>query len=410
MCRPSHDRMAPHAVDSRDAGSRVHPEPVDPLRGPFELDRHRIIESTAFRRLEHKTQVFAPGHHDHFRTRLTHTLEVAQIARCVATGLRANESLAEAISLAHDLGHPPFGHAGEAALDEAMAHHGGFNHNTHALRVVDYLEHPFPPFRGLNLTNETRAGLVTHATRYDRPACADETQIRAAGFSPRGDADQSKPTAPGRPRGLKPAAQVDYQETLFTNPTVEAQIVSIADRIAYNCHDLEDAIGAEFAVLDELAALDLWRDAYDQATRGREGLPIFAVRRVVLDALLDRLLTDVLETSRSLLGAGRSAPEVGSSPIPSVKLSSAVDAQLGELERFLTERVYQHAEVAKTDAGGRRTILELFAAYRATPAALPDRFAKRIPGQGPERVICDYIAGMTDRFCQAEGDRLVGRT
>ena len=225
--------LAPYATRSAGADERKHPEPEDPWRSPFDLDRHRIIECTAFRRLEHKTQVFAPAIHDHFRTRLMHTLEAAHIARRLALGLFANELLAEVITLAHDLGHPPFGHAGETALDQAMVRHGGFNHNTHALRVVDYLEHPYPAFRGLNLTAETRAGLIAHATRYDIPARGEpvahepdtgkpdagttdpnkgaagfaDANRGAAGFSPRGDprlgtcSAKAFPTVlPSRPR------------------------------------------------------------------------------------------------------------------------------------------------------------------------------------------------------------------
>ena len=194
-------RMAPYAARPETGGDRVHREDAEPLRDPFAVDRRRIINCVAFRRLQHKTQVFGPAEHDHFRTRLTHTLEVAETARCLAKGLRANETLAEPIALAHDLGHPPFGHAGEAALDDAMKEYGGFNHNTHALRVVAYLEHPYPDFRGLNLTAETLAGLRTHATGFDAP------------------------------------------DASVSGSSVEAQIASLADRIAYNCHDLEDAIG-----------------------------------------------------------------------------------------------------------------------------------------------------------------------
>ncbi len=368
MANPSVAQFAPYAVRSGGAGDRVHPEAADPLRGPFELDRHRIIESTAFRRLEHKTQVFAPAHHDHFRTRLTHTLEAAQIARCLAVGLRANEALAEAITLAHDLGHPPFGHAGEAALDEAMADHGGFNHNTHSLRVVDYLEHPFPPFRGLNLTAATRAGLVTHATPYDQPN--------------------------GRPDAA-------------SGSSVEAQIASLADRIAYDCHDLEDAIGARFITLDDLARLQLWQKAHDAVTRGHEVAHIFAVRRAVLDALLDRLLEDVLETSGELLADVRSSAQAQTSPDPLVRPSADAGAQLGELELFLNEHVYRHPEVAEMDARGRGIVLALCNAYREKAERLPPRFAARISEQGAARVICDYIAGMTDRFCETEYARLV---
>ncbi|MGB2987502.1 MAG: dNTP triphosphohydrolase [Phycisphaerae bacterium] len=378
----------------------MHHEPDDPLRNPFEFDRHRIIESTSFRRLEGKTQVFAPSHHDHFRTRLTHTLEATQIARCLATALQANESLAEAITLGHDLGHPPFGHTGEAALDEAMTAHGGFNHNAHSLRVVEYLEHPFPTFRGLNLTGETRAGLTTHVTRYDTPGStadgSDGSKPRAAGFSPRGAADTDASTSRRSSQNDRPTA-----------PSVEAQIASVADRIAYNCHDLEDAIGAGFLGLEELRNVALWESAYEKTAAESHVRHIHAIRRVVLDTMLDALLMDVIQTSRQHLEPIESFDEVIRSTHALVTLSSTFDARLTKLERFLIEHVYQHSEVAVMDARGRKMVHTLFDAYHANPDALPDRFAARIEEQGVDRVICDYIAGMTDRFCTAEHDRLV---
>ena len=378
---PVEDHLAPYATRSTTTAGRVHKEPVDLLRGPFELDRHRIIESAAFRRLEHKTQVFAPGHHDHFRTRMTHTLEVTQVARCLARALRANESLVEAITLAHDLGHPPFGHAGEDALNTAMADSGGFNHNTHSLRVVEYLEHPFPEFRGLNLTRETLNGLAAHATTYDTPASPE-------------------PHAEWNPDLSGACAD--------SGPSAEAQIASIADRIAYNCHDLEDAIGAEFVNLDDLAGLALWREAYEQVAQPDEDGPIHAVRRGVLDAMLDTLLTDVIATSQPLLASIESPEQARRATALLVVLSDAVEAKLAALERFLLERVYRHPEVTKTDSEGRAVILDLFDAYRREPEGMPDRFTARIPDQGPDRVICDYIAGMTDRFCKTEHGRVVG--
>ena len=350
------NRMASYAVRPQTGGSRVHEEPSDPLRGPFVVDRRRIINCTAFRRLEQKTQVFAPSHHDHFRTRLTHTLEVAEIARCLAGSLRANESLTEAIALAHDLGHPPFGHAGEAALGEAMKDQGGFNHNTHAVRVVEYLEHPFPGFRGLNLTCETLAGLRAHETRYDKPA-------------------------------VKGSAS-----------SIEAQIASIADRIAYDCHDLEDAIGAELIGLDELGGLPLWRDASERQT----ARSIHAVRRVVLDAMLDTILADVIGASMQRLESIGSAQEALKADRPLVVPSTTMESRLIELEQLLTQRVYEQPVIQEADADGRRMVLDLFDAYRKDPDTLPDRFRRRIDDQGLDPVIHDYIAGMTDRFCRKE--------
>ena len=354
------DHLAPYAVRSADGAERANDATLDPLRGPFAVDRRRIINCTAFRRLEHKTQVFAPTHHDHFRTRLTHTLEVADIARCLAVGLRANESLTEAITLAHDLGHPPFGHAGEAALNEAMEDHGGFNHNTHAVRVVEYLEHPFPDFRGLNLTAETLSGLRTHATGYDTP------------------------------------------DSSFSGPTIEAQIASVAERAAYDCHDLEDAIGAGMVDLNAVAELTLWR----QASAGQAGRNIHAIRRVVLNAMLDAILDDVISVSTQSLRPIGSIGDVRAADQALVVPSSAMETQLAELERFLTDRVYKQPVIQEGDAEGRAMVLDLFEVFRKKPDALPERFRQRIDDQGLHRVICDYIAGMTDRFCRSEQVRL----
>jgi dGTPase len=374
--------LAPYATRSDENVARANREPDDPLRTPFEVDRHRIIGSMAFRRLEGKTQVFAPSHHDHFRTRLTHTLEVAQLARTLAHVLNANASLAETIAFAHDLGHPPFGHAGEAALTEAMAASGGFNHNLHSLRVVEYLEHPFPTFRGLNLTAAVRDGLRTHATSYDAP-------------------EDDRP----------PAADLSLREVSqrvggsASVPSVEAQIASLADRIAYNCHDLEDAIGAGFIGNDELHRVSLWREASQEAKGGDVAGSIHAVRRVVLDVIIDRIIADVAMASGDRIAAIATTEPARTHSTELVAPNAEIAEKLVELEAFLFEQVYRREEVAEMDDRGCRMVLELFAAYRAKPDALPDRFAQRIEQQGLDRVICDYIAGMTDRFCTDEHGR-----
>ncbi len=367
MSHPSEGHLAPYAIVSDDSSGRHHLEPEDPLRSTYELDRHRIIESAAFRRLEGKTQVFSPSDNDHFRTRLTHTLEVAQVARTLAVGLGANELLAEAITLAHDLGHPPFGHAGERALAGAMADSGGFNHNGHSLRIVEYLEHPIPAFRGLNLSIETLDGLATHETIYDRPLTGGEdTGERASAF-----------------------------------PSIESRIASISDRIAYDCHDLEDAIGAGFVDLESLGDVRLWAQAVESAKSAAAASNIFAIRRVVLDAILNALLTDVIFTSQELLIGIESPQQARASASPLVALSPDMDGRLREMERFLVEHVYCQPAIAKGDEQGRHTVLRLFEAYRAEPERLPDRYAARVDEQSVDRVVCDYIAGMTDAFCQA---------
>jgi dGTPase len=451
MDHASEAHLAPYAIDSADPNGRTHLEPADPLRGPFEVDRHRIIESTAFRRLEGKTQVFLAAHHDHFRTRLTHTIEATLIARTLAAGLAVNERLVEAIMLAHDLGHPPFGHAGEDALNEAMADYGGFNHNTHSLRVVEYLEHPSPAFWGLNLTAETRAGLATHATRYDDPEANGHLVERArlrSGF-PRRERERPVKTPRARAWHSEKGDAIghgDLTKPARAHPSVEAQIASIADRIAYNCHDLEDAIGAAFITLEDLDDVALWKEAREEASsrglltpgtppscgsrsgqqtrptptetsartevRGslddvaHEGgevpaeLPIHAIRRVVLDTLLDRLLADVIAASHARLAAVNSFEAVHQAARPLVTASGAVESHLTLLEQFLVGHLYQQPEVVKMDAEGKTMVLSLFHAYLSRPDALPKRFAERVAEQGRHRVICDYLAGMTDRFCR----------
>lgn len=375
MVHVHENHFAPYAIRSENAGGRIHSEETESILSPFELDRYRIIASTAFRRLNGKTQVFAPDYHDHFRSRLTHTLEAAQLARVLALRLNANEVLAETITLAHDLGHTPFGHAGEAALDGCMVDHGGFNHNTHSLRVVDYLEHPFPSFRGLNITQDTRAGLMTHATPHDIPAVKEtKNQLQPKDFS--------------------------------AGSSVESQIASIADRIAYNLHDLEDAIGAEMLHLDCLHDLSIWRDAYHHTVREFKDKKIHAIRRVVLDAILNHVLIDILETSQTRLTNINTVQEAKKSDLNLVATSQEVENQLLELELFLTKKVYCNPEVVKMDTQGQKMIVTLFDTYRKNPEKMQSRFTDRIDELGPDRVICDYIAGMTDRFCRDEYNKL----
>jgi dGTPase len=367
------------AVDASETLGRVYPEPTDALRDPFEVDRQRILASAAFRRLQYKTQVFVNVEHDHFRTRLTHTLEVAEAARRLAVALGANERLAEVVALAHDLGHPPFGHAGEAALRALMANAGGFEHNVQSLRVVDYLEHPYPEFRGLNLSFEVREGLIKHRSAYDAPDAAAS-----------GGLDLEPLFAAGR------------------FPSVEGQIASAADRIAYDCHDLEDAVGAGLIDEKDLNELNLWREAAEPVRARHRELSLPAVRRPILSGVVDRLLTDVIRESR------RRATRFSVTDVDSVRrcdseviaFSQPRERGLHELERFLTDRVYRHERVGRADAQARATIERLFAYFATDADRLPPRFAARVPSLGFHRVVCDYIAGMTDRFCQYEHDRL----
>lgn len=318
---------------------------------PLVVDRQRVVHSAAFRRLQHKTQVFVAPDSDHFRSRLTHTLEVAHQARCIANVLHLNADLAEVVALAHDLGHPPFGHAGEKSLAECLAGHGGFEHNRHTLRIVEELEHPYPEFRGLNLTRTVRECLAKHSTRYDEPG--------------------QHPLQDGRP------------------PPPEGFVVDLADRVAYALHDLADGLYADLLQPLELEAVELWRACYegprsDAADAWRPHL------RPALDRIQQRLLAD--------LAAGGAEARVA--------FSAAIEQQLQNLDRFLFERVYRSPALVHADEHARRILAALFDTLVARPGELPPRFRERVAAQGLERVVTDYVAGMTDRFCLAEYARL----
>lgn len=364
--------MKSYACHANQSIGRQFDESPDSFSDAFELDRRRVAGCAAFRRLEYKTQAFVTLEDDHFRTRLTHTLEVAGIARVLAKALGVNETLAETISLAHDLGHPPFGHAGEVALRELMSENGGFEHNTHALRVVDYLEHPYPQYRGLNLTFETREGLIKHSTKYDRPEGASND----------------------------PSLWDLFEGGNL--PSVEGQIACVADRLAYDGHDLEDAIAANLIDEDALAEISIWSEAMEPVRKEFPDPVLAAIRRPVLDRLQTLLVADVVEeTGRRIeTHAPKLVDDVRLLNEGVVALSAVRNKQLNELESFLAERVYHHHRLVRMDAKARRFIERLFHAYVENPAMLPPRFTNRIDEQGVHRVVCDYIAGMTDRFCQ----------
>jgi dGTPase len=349
--------------------SREHEDPHTHGLSALVLDRQRVVHSAAFRRLQYKTQVFVALESDHYRTRLTHTLEVAHLARCLAEALGLNGDLAEVVALAHDLGHPPFGHAGEQALNECMKDHGGFEHNVHALRVVEYLEHPYPTFRGLNLTRCVRECLAKHTTQYDRPG--------------------PHPLQDGRP------------------PPLEGQVAALADQLAYGLHDLQDGVYAELVEPEQLAALELWRSVYsgpaDPAGHAwRAGL------RPAIDNIQSTLIEDALaETRRRLAehGGGRGAgPERAG--VETVALSAKMEERVVELEAFLRAQVYNHERLVRMDSEARRVITAVFQAYVEQPRLMPPRFAGRVAEQGVQRVVVDYVAGMTDRFCTREHARL----
>ncbi len=367
-------RLASYAVRESDSGGRKHSEPQHPYRTCFQRDRDRIIHSSAFRRLDFKTQVFVPHQQDHFRTRLTHTIEVAQVGREIGRALRLNEDLIEAVALAHDLGHPPFGHCGEAILDELMSGSGGFEHNRQSLRVVDFLEHPYPQFRGLNLSNAVRECLAKHETRYDKSTC------EKFGFSP----NESAP--------------------------LEGQVVDLADEIAYTSADLEDALWSGLIDVDQLRDVALWRRAWRRAElsapNAREIHKRIRAIKMVLAIPADDAIATTLEKLKRLgidsLASLRRAGE------KCVTLSPEVRRQLDEMQEFLLASVYMHPDCLRRDEEARVILHGLFAAYTDRRETLPERYQSRIDEQGVATVVCDYIAGMTDRFCRQEYARLCG--
>jgi len=364
--------LAPYAMRSRDSRGRRHPEPEHALRMAFQRDRDRIIHSTAFRRLEYKTQVFVNHEGDYYRTRLTHTMEAAQVTRTLARALGLNEDLAEAVALAHDLGHPPFGHAGERTLDRLMAPHGGFDHNSQSLRIVDVLEERYPTFRGLNLSWEVREGMVKHSTRYDRP-------------------------------------QVQEFDAALA-PCLEAQVVDFADEIAYNAHDIDDGLKSEMLDPDDLAGVPLWAEAMAEVDRRAPQATRLVrhyqgVRRVIdrlvqdlCDALLARLRELQVET---LADVRRVKPRL-------VEFSAEMTERNRELKSFLYDRLYTHYRVTRMTQKADRIMSALFEVYMQEPKQLPPHVTRRARDEGETipRVIADYVAGMTDRFALQEYRKL----
>ncbi len=370
------EMLAAYACRSADSRGRKAPEPEHAYRSIYQRDRDRIIHSTAFRRLQYKTQVFVNHEGDHYRTRLTHTLEVAQISRTMARALRLNEDLAEAVALAHDLGHTAFGHSGEEALDELMKGYGGFEHNRHTMRIVDVLEHPYPDWPGLNLSYETRECLAKHRTRYDRPLSAD--------FS------------------------------LVEQPPLEGQIVDLADAIAYDSHDMDDALVAGLIEESKCEELELWRLLRDRIVADHPALggggpgPAPGRQIRVVKTLIEAMVSDALEQTVAHLAErkiGRLC-EVRSAGRPLVCFSPTMARKVGQVEQFLWDNVYGHHRVIRMSRRAKMFIHRLFHEFVADRRQLPPAFAGRIGADGLHQVVCDYIAGMTDRFCQDEYKRL----
>jgi dGTPase len=389
---------APYAADPATSRGRLHAEPPSATRSDFRRDCDRIIHSTAFRRLAHKTQVFIPHEGDHYRTRLTHTLEVTQIARSLARALGLDEDLAEASALAHDLGHPPFGHAGERALDRCLAGHGGFDHNAQTLGVVTRLERRYADFDGLNLTWDTLEGLVKHnGPLTDRAG-------RAVGRHAE--------------RGVA-AAILDYcarqDLELWRHGSAEAQAGAIADDIAYDAHDIDDGLRAGLFPLDDLAAVPLAGDILREVDRLHPGIDPARRAHEVVRRLITRMIEDVLaESARTLEAlAARSADDVRDAGKPVVSFSPAMAAADRAIKAFLLPHMYRHERVMRIMGEAEGLVEHLFARYSADPLNMPEEWRAGLDGldaDGQARHIADFIAGMTDRYALMEHARLFDST
>ncbi len=367
--------LAPYAQFSGDTHGRDHPEPPPAWRTHYQRDRDRIIHSRAFRRLEYKTQVFLNGTGDHLRTRLTHTIEVAAVSRNIASALRLNSDLAEAIALAHDLGHSPFGHRGETALARLMKNHGGFEHNRHSLRIVEALEQKYPGFPGLNLTWEVREGLAKHYTAYDHPG-------RRKGFDAK-------------------------------NSSLEAQIANLADEITYYSHDLDDGLDSELLSEKNLMRnVRLWAHAARLVKKEHGDLPDESRRYSIIRNLIDLQIQDVVENSERLIRAAnvQSADDVRRVPKALVQYSPERRELNLELRDYLYKNLYYNPVVYQPNLRAVRMLGRLFKYYLAHPREIGKGARRRIRRAGLHRAVCDYLAGMTDRYVALEYKRIFGKT
>jgi len=389
---------APYACDPGRSRGRLRPESPSPTRSAFRRDCDRIIHANAFRRLAHKTQVFVFHEGDHFRTRLTHTLEVAQIARSLARALGLDEDLAEALALAHDLGHPPFGHAGERALDRCLEACGGFDHNAQTLRVVTALERRYAAFDGLNLTWETLEGLVKHNGPLTDRAGAPIGRYRAAGL----------------PQAIRAYGALQDLE-LWSFASAEAQLAALADDIAYDAHDIDDGLRAELFTLDDLAEVALAREMLGHIHAAHAGLDPVRVGHELVRALITAMIEDVIaETGRQLRAlAPRSAADVRRAAHPVGRFSAAMAEADAAIKAFLYSRMYRHERVARIMAEAESVVCNLFDRYTASPAELPAEWAHGVEAGDEDarlRRIADFIAGMTDRYALIEHARLFDST
>jgi dGTPase len=363
-------RLAGFAMLSKNSQGRVVTEAEHPYRTGYQRDRDRVIHTSAFRRLEYKTQVFLTTEGDYYRTRLTHTIEVAQIGRTIARALGVNEDLTEAICLAHDLGHGPFGHSGEAALNELTADHGGFDHNFQSFRIVEKIEQRFPNFRGLNLSWEVREGILKHETEYDRSRVTE----------------------------LEPTWR----------PTLEAQIVNLADEIAYNTADLDDGLRSGMITPVQLQDVEWWQIITDELELGLPQTLTEMDRHRVIRRLVGKEVSDVVEATDARLTANniRTVADIRQASENMICYSPKGEKLNRQLKDFLFSNLYRHWRVTRMHMKARRFIKELFAAYLENPAILPTSIQAEVPLKGLHRTICDYIAGMTDRFAVQEHERL----
>jgi dGTPase len=363
--------LAPYAMKSYESRGRVYPEEEHAYRSAYQRDRDRVIHCAAFRRLEYKTQVFVNHEGDYYRTRLTHTLEVAQIARTIANALKLNIDLTEAIALAHDLGHTPFGHSGEEALNELMYRHGGFNHNLQSLRVVDLLEEKYPDFPGLNLTWEVREGIVKHASVFDK----------AGSF-----------------RDLAPRER----------PTLEAQIVDIADEIAYDNHDLDDGITSGLISQSELEQLEIWGNIYRGIAQRYPKKNPEIIKYLIINSLINLQVTDLIREIEAKIRALKikSVRDIKKQAKKIATFSNQMQELRRPLRAFLMDRLYRHYRVIRMSGKAKHFIKQLFRVYTDKPGGLPAHIHKKIRGTSVRRVVCDYIAGMTDRYALDEYKKL----
>jgi dGTPase len=375
--------LAPYAADEVASGGRRFREPAPAYRGEFQRDRDRIVHSTAFRRLVYKTQVFVNHEGDLYRTRLTHSLEVAQIARTVARALNLNEDLVEAISLAHDLGHTPFGHAGQDALNACMREHGGFEHNLQSLKVVDELEQRYASFSGLNLTFETREGILKHCSLLNAKRLGDIGQR----FLDR------------------------------TQPSLEAQIANLADEIAYNNHDVDDGLRAGLIRLQQLEAIPFFAATAEKVRAEYPNCHDQRLAREVIRSMIDRLVTDLIETSHDrIMRAGPSSIEdVRRHERQLISLSDELGEGQASLKRFLRQELYTHPHVEEMTRQAHKTVSDLFAAFGGDFDQMPPEHSEQAQKaliekgrSGALRVVADYIAGMTDRFALQQHQRILG--